>query len=303
MSRRFHQPDSLEMLLDTMCNTFGGIILIALLVTLLAREQRRSDLAHQLSSESAEIVQRRLVKAQEQLARARAYEADLQTQAANPLLAPRLQLVERRQSLQQQVQALEERRQSAQNQLAATNLQQRREQQRTEQAALARAVVEEQNRLEVLQARVLEVESQLREVMQDQSRRLRLPREHSTSKRPWDVIVRHQRLYPVQFPRSGLRVRNSTSIAWHSAAPDEGEFADPIPGAGWDPASPAFQDFLRQLARDEIYVVFQVYADSFAAFNQAKRTVADQGFDLGWVPLETDKRLKTSSRSQAPPAL
>lgn len=38
MSRRKQeQPDSLEMLLDTMCNAFGGIILIAILLALLAR--------------------------------------------------------------------------------------------------------------------------------------------------------------------------------------------------------------------------------------------------------------------------
>src|SRR5215212_9991705 len=36
--RRRHQPDSLELLLDTMCNTFGGIIMIALLIALLSRD-------------------------------------------------------------------------------------------------------------------------------------------------------------------------------------------------------------------------------------------------------------------------
>ena len=33
--------DSLDMLLDTMCNTFGGIILLAVMVTLLARRERQ----------------------------------------------------------------------------------------------------------------------------------------------------------------------------------------------------------------------------------------------------------------------
>lgn len=38
MKRRALIPaDSLDLLLDTMCNTFGGIILIALLVALLSR--------------------------------------------------------------------------------------------------------------------------------------------------------------------------------------------------------------------------------------------------------------------------
>ena len=36
------QSDSLEMLLDTMCNTFGGIILIALLLSLIAKDSEIS---------------------------------------------------------------------------------------------------------------------------------------------------------------------------------------------------------------------------------------------------------------------
>jgi hypothetical protein len=37
--RRQHRGDSLDLLLDTMCNTFGGIILLAVLVTLLVKHE------------------------------------------------------------------------------------------------------------------------------------------------------------------------------------------------------------------------------------------------------------------------
>ena len=38
MPRKQHeQSDSLEMLLDTMCNAFGGLILIAIMIALLAK--------------------------------------------------------------------------------------------------------------------------------------------------------------------------------------------------------------------------------------------------------------------------
>ena len=39
--RRKRPPDSLYMLLDTMCNAFGGIILLAVLVTLLTSNERQ----------------------------------------------------------------------------------------------------------------------------------------------------------------------------------------------------------------------------------------------------------------------
>ena len=35
---RFEQSDSTGLMLDTVCNVFGGILLIAILVALLARE-------------------------------------------------------------------------------------------------------------------------------------------------------------------------------------------------------------------------------------------------------------------------
>ena len=41
--RRKQPPDSLYMLLDTMCNAFGGIILLAVLVTLLTSKERGTD--------------------------------------------------------------------------------------------------------------------------------------------------------------------------------------------------------------------------------------------------------------------
>ena len=53
--RQVQQGDSLEMLLDTMCNTFGGIILIALLIALLARETKVSEAETRRVTESTAI--------------------------------------------------------------------------------------------------------------------------------------------------------------------------------------------------------------------------------------------------------
>ena len=72
MSRRpAPQNDSLEMLLDTMCNTFGGIILIALLITLLARETKVSEAETRAITENA-TVQRRQIQQAGKRARPRA---------------------------------------------------------------------------------------------------------------------------------------------------------------------------------------------------------------------------------------
>ena len=55
--RRKTPPDSLYLLLDTLCNAFGGIILLAVLVVLLtSKEKTQSSKA----ADSQEMLQRRL---------------------------------------------------------------------------------------------------------------------------------------------------------------------------------------------------------------------------------------------------
>lgn len=85
MSRRIRQQsgDSLDLLLDTMCNLFGGIVFIALLVAMLAGdgarqrvESPRSDTEEVLRRQIEQLTQekenifRKLVEKREDLAQA-----------------------------------------------------------------------------------------------------------------------------------------------------------------------------------------------------------------------------------------
>lgn len=75
--RRQRPSDSLDMLLDTMCNTFGGIILLAVLVTLLTSRERHGSAA--TASDTQEMLQRRLAMAQANLQQALQLQKSLQT--------------------------------------------------------------------------------------------------------------------------------------------------------------------------------------------------------------------------------
>lgn len=84
MSRRpAPQNDSLEMLLDTMCNTFGGIILIALLITLLARETKVSEAETRAITENATAQRRQIQQAENELAHALELQRSLDRRAAD----------------------------------------------------------------------------------------------------------------------------------------------------------------------------------------------------------------------------
>ena len=65
MSRRRlpEQSDSLEMLLDTMCNTFGGIILIALMISLIAKDAKPAPELTDAEVVAKEMQERKLQQA------------------------------------------------------------------------------------------------------------------------------------------------------------------------------------------------------------------------------------------------
>src|SRR5215212_2230753 len=96
--RRRHQPDSLELLLDTMCNTFGGIIMIALLIALLSRDAS-SDTA---ITQRAETVRRQIEQTQKQTIEAEQLRQRLQ-QSIDPRAALTVALLTERDQLRQQI--------------------------------------------------------------------------------------------------------------------------------------------------------------------------------------------------------
>jgi hypothetical protein len=93
---RMDPPDSLEMLLDTMCNTFGGIILIALLIALFARDSQSPTAPSSSHRESSEMFRERIEQAEADLARAVALEQELEARVTTPAQADLLQLLEQR---------------------------------------------------------------------------------------------------------------------------------------------------------------------------------------------------------------
>src|SRR5208283_4243725 len=100
--RRKTPPDSLYMLLDTMCNAFGGIILLAVLVTLLTSNERQSHAA--TATDTQEMLQRRLALAQTDLQQSMQLLASLRSKANDERWKKQLALLATRKELQDAVQ-------------------------------------------------------------------------------------------------------------------------------------------------------------------------------------------------------
>ena len=309
--RRFRNKpaDSLDLLLDTMCNTFGGIILIAILVALIARDNPVSPLSAGLKA-SGEMQERRLAIAEADLAAARALRDSLAV-PADPRLAEALAqkrgLESTLATLQNESAALTAKT-SAQAADQAKDPGQQGRAMIQEQRRFAEEAVELQNAIRAqdqnsarLKARLAELGARISHEREARVVKLRFPKERAQTKKSFPVICRYGRIYPL-FDEN--RDRNEKTIQWKKI--DEDASASfPISGAGWEvsPAGREIQQFIARFPGEDSYVAFYVYPDSFTAFRELRDLAAGRGLDFGIDLLSPDYELIWGNKGSTPPPL
>ncbi|MGY8654213.1 MAG: hypothetical protein ACKVJX_11395 [Verrucomicrobiia bacterium] len=309
MSRRRlpEQSDSLEMLLDTMCNTFGGIILIALMISLIAKDAKPAPELTDAEVVAKEMQERKLQQAKEELKQAQMFNQKLAAQLGDPGRTEQIKLLERREDVADSFEETKKELQEAQQKLVETaksieEMEQMKKDRSAENVMMTKQREEEKKRSQDLAAELNDVQKRLTREMNNRVRRLRLPREHETTKEPVEMIVRYGRIYPVQrYIRGASSGFNSGAIKLTSVGDELRELA-PIPDKGIDPSNNirAMVDYYKQLPRNS-YLVFRVYGDSFGQFNISKEAASRMGKELSWVPLEDDARIMMGFGSGAPP--
>jgi len=304
--RRRKPHDSLYMLLDTMCNAFGGIILLAVLVVLLTSKEKTQKAA---AADSTEL-QRRVALAETNLQQSLRLSASLQAQANDDRWKNQVSLLATRRQLETELQQLRE--------LAAQNSQQidanagsdpaeRMKKLDAEIAGDRLKKLAAQNKIAVSEeekkrvaARLAAAEKQMAQVAKLSERDLRLPREHSTERQVAYIILLYNRIY---LCRNADMTRNETDIKWTDK--DGVEYADPRKNRGLDAVANASQlsAYFTARATNSSYVVFITMPDSFPAFIQAKQLAVDAGLPYGWVPWRypQDGALSFSSSGYMPP--
>jgi hypothetical protein len=291
MNLRHKKPhDSLYMLLDTMCNAFGGIILLAVLVVVLTNRER-SQIA--TASESQEMLQRRFAMAQENLRQSLQLQTALQTKANDSRWKMQVSLLATRQQIHDEIKTIREL--AAQNAKeleasASSDPAERMKALNSQLAVVQTRKTEAQNSLAVskdnvkrLTTRLAGLEKQASELANESQRQLRLPKEHETSKRVLYVIARYGRIYTC---RNFDLSRNETDIEWTSTL--TGETAEPKPGKGIDPVGnmAGLKSYFSNLSEKSVYVAFCVFEDSFPAFIRAKQVATESGLSYGWDPFQ-----------------
>jgi hypothetical protein len=309
------QSDSLVMLLDTMCNTFGGIILIALLIALLARDTRVTDTESRRRTETTAMLSRRLEQARRELAQTQALQAELERRANASDQADQLRRVDQRERLRRATAVLTEAFRTQEEQLvtgtatAQARMLERLRELETQVRQAEQEMLDQRSRGENLQGQLAELRrglqtesNRLAQVRARQTQRLRLPREHATGRTHFYVLLRYGRIYPLYQYENGDLVRNTRTLRWQP----EGEGVkriEPIPSTGLNPQTEAaaLENLFRQLPADRLYLVFEVYEDSFAEFGAAKELAVRRGLEYTWEPRKRDAVVRLGPSGTPPP--
>jgi hypothetical protein len=288
--RRKTPSDSLYLLLDTLCNAFGGIILLAVLVVLLTSKEKSQSAT---SSDTQEMLQRRVAIAQANLQQSLQLQTSLQTKANDERWKTQVSLLATRQQIQDEIKAIRELAAQNAKELDATASADPAERMKDLIARLAAAQLkklEAQNSLDAskentkrLNTRLAGLEKQAADLVNESQRQLRLPKEHETSKRVIYIIARYGRIYTC---RNSDLSRNETDIEWTSMLTSD--IAEPKQGKGIDPNAnaAALRTYFKNQSGSSVYMAFCVFEDSFPAFIRAKQLATESGLAYGWDPYQ-----------------
>jgi len=285
--RRTAPPDSLELLLDTICNTFGGVLFMAILVAVLIRtsstivELPVSEPRPKVSSQELHRANAELSKAmseRESLVSAVRIQRDLAAKLAPPEVRQELEL--RNESDADEGKLLTESKSATE---AIAEVEAKIEQVLADLASLANK--SKQAAIDLANSKK-DVEREVRSRTQTST----LPRLRSSSKREIGLIVRFGKLYVWhRYDGFGRRTGiNTDDMAVVEDGPANVEVS-PIPFAGTlladdQDAQASILRILRRFNSQEVYYAVIVYDDSFGRFRHLKQAFIDSGFEYRLMP-------------------
>ena len=295
--RTVEPGESLQLLVDPMCNLFAGLVLLSVFLALFAGRQqgesaRPSSEGSRFSGQ--ELLQKRSAETREAIA---------EIQEANETLASRLGEGATLPSLDAVEKAVAEADEASRGQALITTktLQQALE---AELEKLQQERVSLSNETEGLKKETTRLTERLgklsrsgegataggREVI------LRIPRARPTEKVPVYILLSGGKGFPAQLP-SGAE-DNSHVERQRSPAED---VIYPKPGRGLSRGK-EMENYLRQIPADRCYPVLVVYPDSFSQYEEIRKILEGYKLGFGWEPRENGVPLRLSGSGFKPEA-
>lgn len=268
--------DSLDLLLDTICNAFGGIVLIALLISLVTQQTKVKE-ADEASDVRNQILEREIARYAAQIAAAHDFLKNQGSRASVSEDGPGLD--DDVLTARGAVEDAHDKATAAGNQSPDTT--QIAEKKRQIDAELAAAEV----RLIALEDQKDSLELRWRDLQKaiaEKTQVLRLPKERYGQKVACWFILTGNEVFPTEVP-SGGDLRDNRK-AFKGVWGIEEDVLQPVPGRGLRPAEVAAGtgDLLRKMRQDDLYAAILLKEDSVPAFTALKNALVANGVPFGW---------------------
>lgn len=290
--------DSLDLLLDTICNTFGGILFIAMLVVLLTNQLSRDAATAAPNAESSRALRRlrgELTESQSRLTKLRQavrQKEDLERRFADP---ESLALLESLQSLDDNSDELLTDR--SQKLTKVADSQADLVETAAELERLTQLMTQAQERLRLEKQR-LQSEATLR------SRTSQVPRQRPTQKRQLLFFLKAGRLCAyAKMDADGNLVHNDDETKEVTEAGKK--FVEPIPGSGLALAadgsnSDEIASRLSEFDKEQYFLSVFVFKDAFAHFESLKNQMIRSGFEYHLVPFPDNEKAYIGDQTERP---
>jgi len=289
MSRRRKGDSSLELLLDTICNTFGGVLFVAILLSILLKTSAHDVDAKSDSTASPENA----LKLQASLLDATTVRDGL------------LRALEQQQSQSRLVQPQAERSTevllngSIQRALLLKSQEQARQHLSTSRAAQQATENDLQNldqALKILEAEVQERKTALEQEVQSRTQVTPIPRLHRSNKREIGLILRFHRLYSwKRYSPTGapLGLNDADLVIVKETASDIQVMPKPYAGMPVDDSTMKneLQTLLAPFDPREEHITLVVWTDSFNECVLVKQALVARGFEYALIPMNEGGRV------------
>jgi len=275
------------MLLDTLCNTFGGIILIALLLAL--------------------SVNKKSVELYDKLVRTDDNQSDLireREQLRNSLVDLKDENIEILEDLEDDAYSKREEIEEIKDNLDDLNsdssslekLAQLEKEKLQDMLNIESTIEEERLTMEEELSRleaIFEHQELSKELKKKPYRKVSLPQQKDTRKKPLPVIVAHGKMYPMISINIGSVEKNEEGLLWNQT-PDDRFQVKVDPEKGVDPMNDDALDLFLSSVRDaprsvrqDFFLNLFVYSDSenFAIFNKIRDEAVLRKLDYNWIPI------------------
>lgn len=282
--------DSLDLLLDTLCNAFGGIILITLLIALMSQEANNAPAVPTNFRTQWLLEQQEISRTENALVIEKSIGENLEAKIKGEELNEVAESISEKQRLERQKQTISETLDRLREELdsipfnssnLAEDLQNQLESISELKQENTKLKIELQNQIQDMESKLTNIQHSINSSKSNRLQALRLPKEKGKSSKGYVwVIVKHGMIYPYHSMYQRIFNRIEVGAGATKYIPREGKGLDVTTN------SESVNKFLKKVDGKNEYLAFMVYSNDqcFRAFNMIKQIATKKEIGYTWEP-------------------